>query len=291
MLIGKKVIEQEKINELIAEIKKKKELQELNNDFVKDHLFDYLTKDSQALSFLLSDYNKKSTKYKIIIKEIRAKLRTVYGLFRINENKKKRKQLVKELISSTKEDLSVEILKTHSSTKERLPFYKELYQKIFKITGKPKKIIDLGCGINPFSVPLMKLKKLEYLAFDLSEEEISLLNSFFNILHKKNKHFKGKADILDILNFNRLSRLRNVEVCFLFKMTDVLDQGRGHKVTEEVIKKIPAKYIVISFATKTMSGKKMTAPKRKWMEWLCRRLGYHYKTLEFENELFYIVEK
>ena len=133
MLIGKKVIEQEKINELIAEIKKKNELQELNNDFVKDHLFDYLTKDSQALSFLLSDYNKKSTKYKIIIKEIRAKLRTVYGLFRINENKKKRKQLVKELISSTKEDLSVEILKTHSSTKERLPFYKELYQKIINI--------------------------------------------------------------------------------------------------------------------------------------------------------------
>ena len=91
--------------------------------------------------------------------------------------------------------------------------------------------------------------------------------------------------------FCRCRKYRRTDVCFLFKMTDVLDKNKGHKATEEMLKRIPAEYVVVSFATKTMSGKKMTAPRRNWMEWLCKRLRYEYTILEFPNELFYVVKK
>jgi len=291
MLVNNKVIAEETIADLIFVIKKKKELKEVSDDFVRDQLFDYLTKNKRKVSFLVKDFSKKSAKYKQIIKEVRASLRKVYGLFRIEENFNLRKKLVEDLVISSakrRKELIRKILETHSSTKERLLFYEDLYEKIFKITGKPKGIIDIGCGINPFSIPFMKLRKLNYFAFDLSEEETGLLQKFFNYLQQKNKFFIGKAKVLDVFNWRDK---RKADLCFLFKMTDVLDRGKGHKVTEGIVKRIPAKYVVISFATKTMSGKKMTAPNRKWMEWMCRRLGYHYRTLEFSNELFYVIEK
>ena len=175
-------------------------------------------------------------------------------------------------------------METHSSTKERLPFYDQLYKKIFKITGEPKTILDLGAGINPLSFSYMNLRKVNYYAYDLSKEEVKILNQFF-----KDKKVNGKAGILDLLNINKVKKLPKAEVAFLFKMTDVLDKGKGHKKSEEVIKAIPAKFIVVSFPTLTMSGKKMNHPRRKWIELMCKRLGYKFKVLEFSNEMFYVM--
>jgi len=290
MLINNKLIEEIKVKELISKIKDKKELREINDDFVRNQLFDYLQQKPQVLRNL---NNPKSFKYKLIIKEVRAKLRRVYGLFRIEEKIKERRELVETLLRSKllKKKILFEILETHSSTKERIDFYEELYRKLWKIIGKPKKIIDLGCGINPFSIPLMGLRRLDYHAYDLSEEEVSLLNKFFQFLHKKNINCLGKSSTFDVLQLKKLRRLKEVDVCFLFKMTDVLDRGKGHKVTEELINWIPAKFIVVSFPTLTMSGKRMNYPRRRWIELMCKRLGYHYRTLEFSNELFYIIKK
>tara|TARA_Y100000031_G_C8195743_1_gene373615 strand:+ start:503 stop:1318 length:816 start_codon:yes stop_codon:yes gene_type:complete len=269
-------MEKEKLSELVADIKKKKELRELNDDFVLQYLKDYF-KDKKKFSF-----NKRSKQYKTAIKEIRGKLRRVYGLFRAEEDLKRREELIDQLLSGNKK-LIPEILKTHSSTRERLDFYPELYTGIFAITGKPQSIIDLGCGINPFSFPFMKLKKVEYFAYDLSEDEIEYLNRFFRFLK-----IKGKAEILDMFNFSHLPK---ADVCFLFKMTDVLDKGKGHKITEKVINLIPSKYVVVSFPTHTMSGKRMNFPRRRWIELMCKRLGYEYHYLDFDNEVFYVVEK
>lgn len=291
MRIGKIDLSEEKIVGLIEQIKRKKELREVSDAFVRDQLFQYFLRSPGMVSVL---ENPRSTQYKKIIKEMRAVLRRVYGLFRVEQGATERRELVEKLVKQSLDEQLVylrRILSTHSSTRERLAHYEELYAKIWKITGKPAKIIDLGCGINPFSIYLMDLPKLQYYAYDISEEEISLLGQFFKQEHRLNPSFKGVAEILDALHFAALEKLHQVDVCFLFKMTDVLDRGKGHKVTEEVLRRVPARFVVVSFATKTMSGKKMTAPRRRWMEWLCQRLGWKYTLVEIPNELFYVVEK
>ena len=284
----------ENIKQLISDIKEKKELKELSADFVREHLFQILNAQPKLTQELISNFNPRSSAYKTILKNVRAKLRRVYGLFRVEKENKDRKNLFKELLISPQPKwnrLIINILETHSSTKERLPFYKQLYPKIFKISGKPKTIIDLGAGINPFSLSYLNLNELNYYAYDLSEEEVEMLNKFFGLIHTQNKEINAQAAILDLMNFVKLKELIKADVCFLFKMTDVLDRGQGHKTSEIIISNIPASYVVVSFPTLTMSGKKMNHPRRKWIELMSQRLGYDYKILEFSNEIFYILKK
>jgi len=273
---------------LIQEIKKKKELQSIDDHFVEESLRKYLQQEPKIMKALQENFNPKSKAYAAVIKQLRSQLRKVYGLFR--DDPGERKKLVQELLAAPKQkrnQLLTQILSTHSSTQERLPWYEKLYSKIFSIAGKPKTILDLGCGINPFSVSYMNLEKCLYYAYDINAEEIASVNHYFHLLHQENSSFTGKALVADI----KKAEFPKVDLCLLLKMTDVIDQGKGHKKTEELLTRIPAKYIVVSFATKTMSGKEMTAPRRSWMEWLCKRLGWEYTILEFPNEILYVIKK
>tara|TARA_Y100000310_G_scaffold324031_1_gene385335 strand:- start:11153 stop:11935 length:783 start_codon:yes stop_codon:yes gene_type:complete len=257
---------------LLNKIKQKKELRDLDDDFVKKEIKLFFKSNPKKLKVLEKP---KSAKYKEIVKEIRAKLRRSFGLFR--DDKKKRLKLLKQ------DDFVIkEILKTHPSTKERLAFYQDLYKKIFAITGVPKSILDLGSGINPYSYQYMQTEA-SYLAYDIDKEEVEHLNQYF-----KKYNINGRALVKDI---SQLSRLPKVDLTLLFKVTDVLDKGKGHKTTEALLKKIKSKFIVVSFPTLTMSGKKMNFPRRKWIELLCHRLGYTFKSLEFPGEIFYVIKK
>ena len=278
---------------MVTAIKQKRELQKINEDFVRDELLFFFQREKKVQEQLEKKFNPKSADFRQVVKEVRSKLRRVYSLFRIDEKEKNRQQLVKLLLKEKEvnPELLKKILETNASTKERIPFYATLYQKLFKITGEPKLILDLGCGINPFSVYFTGLKELEYLAYDLNEEEIGFLNRFFRFLTKTWPGFKGKAEVLNLRQFSKLKKIKNADVCFLFKFTDVLDRGKGHKVSEEVITAIPAKNIIVSFPTKTMSGKEMSFPERKWIELMCKRLGYGLQAVKFNNEIFYVLRK
>ena len=288
MLIGNNIIEEDKIIELIAKIKSKKELNQISDDFVKDQLFTYFQQKPKIISVI---DKVKSAKYKLIVKDVRAKLRRLYGQFRSEDMLNVRRDLMEEFKVASKikrKKIIDEILKTHSSTRERLNHYVNLYEKIFAITKKPKIILDLGAGINPLSFVYMGLKSVKYYAYDLSHDEINLINDYFSILTEEKNNFSGYAEVLDLLH---LENLPSADLCFLLKMTDVLDRGKGHKMTEQAIENLSTKFVVVSFPTLTMSGKKMNFPRRRWMELMCKRLGYYYETLEFSNELFYVIEK
>jgi hypothetical protein len=274
MIINNKKLEPIKVKQLITSIKEKRELRDLDDNFVKEELKRYFLRNNKTFLVIKETkerLNTKSTAYKLIVKEVRAKLRRSYGLFRTEKDFLKEKDFDK-------------ILNLHSSTKERLNFYHKLYDKIFKITGKPKTILDLGAGVNPLSYNYLKTN-LEYYAYDLSKEEVKIINRFF-----KEKKIKGNAKILDLLNINKIKQLPKVDLAFLFKMTDVLDKGKGHKTSEDIIKAIPTKHVVVSFPTLTISGKPMNHPRRGWIEMMCKRLNYNFKVLTFENEIFYVIK-
>ncbi len=317
--------------EIIRDIKKRKELAGLPDDFVRQQLIKCLRR-SPALAGYLS--RSRSGKYRQLIKLVRAELRKVHGLYQVAGELEQRRSLLGQLLApdmdsagvqlsprakSPKEQLLIgqiirQILGTHASTRERLEYYPRLYRKIFALTGKPQGIIDLGCGINPYSLVFILrsiLKSpgqspgsmagsdsesqvppaLEYHAFDISETEVQLLKDFFQFLRQKYPHFRGSAEVLDVSNWAKLAELPEADVCFLFKMSDVLDRGRGHKATEMVLKSVPAKFVVLSFPATTMSGRRMRFPQRRWLELLCRRLEYGLEYVRFEKEVFAVVGK
>ncbi len=285
-------VSESQMEQLIDKIREKKELQHISVSFVARELSNFLLREYHLHQKLLQNFHERSASYRTTVKKVRELLRRSYGLFRGEKKATERKEVMEKMQGSevSKTDIS-QALAWHSSTDERRYFYLQLYTKIFQITGRPTKILDLGSGLNPLSINFMRLRNLHYHALDINEEEVKLLNLFFQQQQKNNPHFSGKAEVFDITNTAKLSLFPPHDLTFLLKMTDILDKGRGHKMSELVIKSLPAAWIVVSFPTLTMSGKKMNFPRRKWIELMCRRLSYNFSLLEFENELFYVIKK
>lgn len=217
------------------------------------------------------------------VKEIKTELHRLYGAFQTTK-KARRERLLSELENKYSLEIVNQILATNRSSKERISAYNSLYKKIFSITGKPKIILDLGAGLNPISYPYIYEAGAEplYYAYDVNEADRDFINRYFKIIGAK-----GKAEIFDL----RADKgLQKADVCFLFKTIDVIED-KGHKVAEDLITSLGCKWVVVSFAIKTLSGRKMRYAYRGWFERMCERLALRYEKIETENEIFYIVKK
>lgn len=248
---------------LVKKIKEKKELSSLADQLIIDTLNNYLKKHNLSLE-KVSDPDSK-----IIVKEVRAKLRVFSG--RYQKSLKDRKKFLND-------NSLQELLKTHSSTAERLEFYPTL-KKIIKEL-KVNSILDLGCGLNPIALASPEIK---YNASDIKQDELSLIKLFF----KKNQ-IKGNVFIYDLKRIKE--DLPKSDLCLLFKVLDILEE-KEHKIAEEIIKKTPCKKILVSFATKKLSGKPMSQPRRFWFEKMLTRLNLKFEKFSSRNEIFYLIEK
>ncbi len=269
------------INQILQKVKEHKKYKSISDKVVINEIKKYLK----------SNPSKNNQINKKIIKDVRKKLHLSYASFQTKKKSKTKKYLHELMDANDKksEDLTKKLLSITVSTKERLGDYKKLYKQIFKITGKPKTIIDLGSGLNPLSFPYMNLNKVNYFAYDIDDKDIEFLNDYFKIM--KQEGLNGKAGILNLNNFSEISNLPyNVDIIFLFKIIDILDK-KNHRHSEELIKQLikKTKFIVASFATKTITRKKMNFPNRKWFKLMLDRNSFKFKTIKTENEIYYII--
>lgn len=249
--------------ELLKKIKEKKEFQGLADKIVEKALKEYIKK------YNLSIKNISSPQAKIIVKEIRSHLRNLVGRFQ---------KSIKDRNKFLESGQIDKLLKTHISTAERIktyPFLKKLIKKI-----SPDSILDLGCGLNPIALATLKIK---YYASDIKEDELEIIERFF-----KKRNIKGKTFVYDLTNVK--NDLPKVELCLLFKVLDIIDD-KNHKISEDILLKVPCKKILISFATKKLSGRAMNFPERIWFEKLLKKHNLEFKKYERENEIFYLIEK
>lgn len=250
--------------DLIKKIKDKPELRGIDDSVIKDSL----EKNLKVYNITLE--NLSSADARVLIKIIRSDLRTLAGRFR---------KSIKSRAGLLDSSNINELLMTHTSTSERMEFYPKLNDLLREL--KIKSILDLGCGLNPIALAKSEIK---YYASDINKEELSLIEIFF----KKNK-ISGKVFICDLRKDDSFS-LPKADICLLFKVLDIIEK-KSHKLAENIILKSPCKYLLISFATKKLSGKPMNFPERRWLELLINRLGYSYKTFSSNNEIFYLVDK
>lgn len=255
---------------LVEEIKDKKELRALSQDFVGSITKELLGKKKINLE--------KKSERKKFIKEVRSVLHDVYGVFKKSKYAK-REKLLREISGLADIETHKEILSLHRSTAERLPYYEAVYKKIFSVTGKPQTILDLGCGLNPLSLPFMKLKKVEYHATELTEEDSKFIQQYLTQLH-----IKGSAFPMDL---TRIDKLPQADVCFMFKLLDTLEALK-RDVTQTILTKLDSEWAVASFPLKTLGGKKSISKRRLvWFERLIAQ--YRHETFEIPNEIFYVI--
>ncbi len=287
MDIGTKIIDDVIVNQLILSIKTKKEFIGIENSLIKKEIKNVLKRNNILCNYLLSKkISFRSDKFKKIVKLVRATLRQKYSMFIVNLNQ--RDKLLEKLKDINDKELRNKLLKLHVSSKERIPLYDFLFEDIFKLTGEPKTILDLGCGFNPIAFPFDKYN-VKYYASDISKSDCDFLNYYF-----KKIDVECSAKSLDLTLLNKKKNLLEifpfVDICFLLKLLESIEL-KGHKLAELLLENIKAKWIVVSFPKKKLSGKRMNRIERKWFEKICERKKYSFKKLDYENEFFYIVKK
>ena len=273
--------------------------------------------------------------YQLLFKESRALLRKQHGMFAAKEqqDRKRRALLLKTLGQSLPDESSEstgaqekalnEMLKAHPSTAERFSDYERIYQFCFEDgsprsnqldhsgdalgkNGHPGRItmLDLGAGMNIASCMFWKRRAehVFYLAYDLSKEDILLVNTLC-----KHLRLRGSAKVFDLSRMIGekersafLAQIRSdaseigiklpFDICLLWKTADVLEkQQRG--ATQHLLNSIPARTIVVSFALQSLGQRKQFQRHRPWFEHLLTHEGYLAQTFTTGNELFYKIRK
>jgi len=132
----------------------------------------------------------------------------------------------------------------------------------------------------------MELKKVHYIASDINKDDLKFIEDYFEVEGVNGETIQ--LNLLDIKKKDIFSNL-NADVCFLFKVLDPLEQSKSHKLSEILIQAIPTKWIVVSFATKTVAGKAMSYPERGWIERMLDRIDYKFTKFKTSTEIFYII--
>ncbi|KYK24589.1 hypothetical protein AYK26_03365 [Euryarchaeota archaeon SM23-78] len=275
---------------IVKDVLAKKELRNLNQEFVKEKVRKYVGTHKEIREKIKKEAYvrlRRSKEYKALIKNIRAELREIYGVF-ILKGYDKLPKLLDELKKNPSLENHNKILALHKSTKERLPYYLVVYKKIFEIIGTPKRIIDLACGLNPFSYPYLGCKP-EYIACDLAEKDLEFIKEYFEIIG-----IKGQIKKIDLIKSNLFEIegvIKKDDLVLLLKTLDSLETVKRN-VSERILKNIKAKDIVVSFSTKSIGGKKaIHKDRRAWFEKLVKKIGFKIKVFEIPGESFYVLTK
>ncbi|MBU4466894.1 hypothetical protein KKF47_02420, partial [Patescibacteria group bacterium] len=175
--------------------------------------------------------------------------------------------------------------KLQSSTNERIAILDDFYKKIFNVIGSPKTIVDIGSGLNPLTFFWMNLSKnTEYHAFDIDKDQAWFLKSFFDLFKVK----QVKIDLGDAL----IDKFPKSDVTFFLKVIPLLErQEKGS--TLKILKKQNSKFLVISFPTKSISGKQkgMVDFYSKQFQDLVKDQPWKTEKLLFESELVFIIAR
>ncbi|MCL2421864.1 MAG: Rmt family 16S rRNA (guanine(1405)-N(7))-methyltransferase [Defluviitaleaceae bacterium] len=195
------------------------------------------------------EYKKYANK-KERIKGVKNTLHAMFGAYFTPDCYKKANKLIEKMNSEgeNKDEILEHLLRLHVSTKERMAYLEKFYHFIFENTGQVKSILDMGCGLNPLTLSYMPNNSeiVEYHAFDIDTRIAELNNRYFAFL--------GLPALAGCADIAAETPQVAADVAFLFKLLPLIErQAKGRVV--QLLKEIDAKHIVVTYPTKSLSGK------------------------------------
>lgn len=212
------------------------------------------------------------------VKLTRDFLRRVFSVFASNNLLKKRKYDWKT------------ILRKHSSTRERLPYFGEIYSRVLKGFEDSDKIciFDLGCGVNGFSYSFFP-RRVKYIGIEAIGQLVDLANAYF-----KKEGIPGEVFQMDLFDFEQIgkviSRYGGKRVVLLLKVLDSLEMfERGYsKILLSSLKDVVDR-IVVSFATKSLiRGERFKVTRRWFIDFVKKDFDVLDK-FEFGGEKYFVL--
>lgn len=172
----------------------------------------------------------------------------------------------------------------HASTRERLLHIDTFYPRLWGLTGLPRHLLDLGCGMNPLALPWMGLADAAYVAVDADAETLATVESFLAAIGQP--HATVARDLV------AEPWTDAADVALLLKLVTTLDRQDGDAATR-LLRVLPARHAVVSFTTRTLGGRGrgMERTHRNRIERLAADAGRVREVAEasISNELVFVL--
>ncbi len=186
--------------------------------------------------------------------------------------------------SAELEAFCLRLLGEHASTRERIPVLREVYQRLWAITGVPDSLLDLACGLHPFGLPWMGLPAgTRYYAYDLHQRRVDLLNQFF-----AHCGTEGRAVYGDILVE---PPQEPAKVAFFFKEAHRFEQ-RQRGCNRAFWQALPVEWLLVSLPAKNLTGThSLRDRQQRLIDQTLTGLDWPVVELQIQQELFFCIHK
>ena len=225
------------------------------------------------------------------LKAAKRKLHQITGAYVTRADLKWIEQLVERLEGSSEmlEDACRDVLAAHASTRERLPHLRALYRALFEKTGPVRRILDLACGLNPFSLPWMDLSPgVDYTAVDIDAGLVRAVSVFLRQMSSGTK-VSASAFCADVL---ALPRSLDPDLVLLLKAVPSLEQ-QEKGMSLRLLTELNAAWVFVSFPTRSLGGrdKGMSGHYGEFMRELLRRTTWQAERFEIPTETCFLLRK
>jgi 16S rRNA (guanine(1405)-N(7))-methyltransferase len=220
-------------------------------------------------------------------KAVRKKLHNIVATYLGDSNYDQATQDLKEAFEQDEQAIKTvctQILESHISTQERIPFLDVFYREIFTRVGKPQSILDLACGYHPFGLPWMNLdQSCQYYAFDIIKARVELINTFFNLL--KRPPLAIQQDIL--IHPPQME----ADVAFFFKEAHRFEQ-RQRGCNSKFWQALKVKHLLVSLPATSMSMRHDKSDQHRRLVYdTLKDLNWTVEEFQLENELIFWIRK
>lgn len=138
-------------------------------------------------------------------------------------------------------------MRAHASTRERLPHLEAFYAGIWAVTGMPRSVLDLGCGLNPLALPWMGLDpSAAYVAIDVDERPLAPVRAFLT--------GTGQPHAVRAMDLAREVPADEADVALLLKLVTTLDR-QDPEAAARLLRGLRVHHAVVSFAVRTLGGR------------------------------------
>jgi 16S rRNA (guanine(1405)-N(7))-methyltransferase len=180
------------------------------------------------------------------------------------------------------------LMRLHASSRERVGIVDDFYQKIFEVAERPSTVIDLACGLNPFSYPWLAeaMPDLPYHGYDIDLHTTASMDRFF-----KDQGLPVSVSYNDL--FISVPEHGSEDLVMLLKTLPCLEQ-QEKGISEKLLAQMTCDQLIISFPAKSLGGKEkgMVESYRAFLMELIAGSGYGLKgVVPFENETVYVLGK
>lgn len=178
----------------------------------------------------------------------------------------------------------IRVMSSHASTRERVHLLPDFYKRLFELSGTPHSILDLACGLNPFSLPWMNLPAdTQYYAYDIVQPRVDLINQFLQMYGRQ-----PLAENRDILVDPPQIQ---ADAAFFFKEAHRFEQRqKGCNRAFWIALNVKTLFVSLPTANLTGTHSKLDQHRRLVYDTLS---GFNWLVREilFENEIVFCIQK